>query len=99
MNIDTAEELCKNIGVVKKFNENKEVFGNIELEIETPGKTLFEIISDRGEFSCYVIKKRFLRNSRVPVGNITEKGRNISFDSLESAIDYLKNNIEIIEKG
>lgn len=99
MNIDTAEEICKDIGVIKRFNENKEVFGNIELEIETPGKTLFEIISDRGEFSCYVLKKRFLCNSRVPVGKITEKERNISFDSLESAIDYLKNNIEIIEKG
>ena len=59
MNIDTAEENCKDIGVIKRFNENKEVFGNIELEIETPGKTLFEIISDRGEFSCYVLKRGF----------------------------------------
>lgn len=74
MNIDTAEEICKDIGVIKRFNENKEVFGNIELEIETPGKTLFEIISDRGEFSCYVLKRGFCVTAGFLSGTLPKMG-------------------------
>lgn len=99
MDIKFVEKLCKDLGVIKKFRLNHELFGNIEMEIETPRKTSLNIISDRGIFSCYVMKKSFLHNKPVPIERITNCSQNVSFSSLDAAIDYLKKHIEIIDKN
>lgn len=95
-----VEKKCKDLGVIKKYTVDRSFFGNIELEIETPHKVLLYVRSDRGEFSCYVIKRRFLYGKKfVSIADILKCDRNISFGSLESAIDYLKSNLEIIENA
>lgn len=48
MDINSLEKLCRDIGKIKKINKNNDVFGNIEVKIETPRKTLLNIVSDRG---------------------------------------------------
>ena len=99
MDMNSVENLCKDLGRIKKFRENHASFGNMELEIEMPRKTSLSIISDRGEFSCYVVKKIFLCNKLIPLKSIMRSDKDISFNSLKSIVDYLKINLEIIEKG
>ena len=69
MDINSLEKLCRNIGKIKKINKNNDVFGNIEVKIETPRKTLLNIVSDREEFSCYVVKKKFIFGRLLPLEN------------------------------
>lgn len=99
MDIELIKKLCKGLGVIKKFSKNYEFFGNVELEIETPHKTVLSIISDRGIFSCYVVKKTILHNRLVPVDRIIKCNKNATFNSLEATIDYLKNHLEKIEEN
>ena len=98
MEINSLEKLCRNIGKIKKINKNNDVFGNIEVKIETPRKTLLNIVSDREEFSCYVVKKKFFFDRLIPLENSVGDKKERRFSSLESLVDYLKNNIETIEK-
>ena len=62
MDIKYVEKLCESLGIVKKFRKNYEFFGNIELEIETPRKTLLNIISDRGVFSFCIMTKKYSKS-------------------------------------
>lgn len=96
-NIKCIEELCKGLGEVKGYRVNHDFFGNIELEIETPHKTTLKIISDRGVFSCYVVKRAFLHNQSVPMDRIIDCNKDNAFDSLEEAIDYLKEHLDMVE--
>lgn len=89
MDIKYVKKLCESIGIVKKFRKNYEFFGNIELEIETPRKTLINIISDRGIFSCCINKKH--SKKWMPIERIINDDKNITFCTLEDAIDFLKN--------
>lgn len=96
MDLDTVKKICKGLGNVQKFNENSSFFGNIELEIRTPNNTELYIVSDRGEFLCYVKKKRSLQKL-VSLSDVINNTSRIQFNSLKSVIDYLKSNIHIIE--
>lgn len=99
MDIKYVRELCKSFGIVKNFRKNDAFFGNIELEIETPRKTRLSIISDRGLFSCYVMRKGLLLSKRKPFDKEANGENKNEFSSLEEAIDYLKRNLDIIEKN
>lgn len=99
MDADIIEKLCKSLGKVIKFKEDNEFFGNIELVIETPRKTRFCIISDRGEISCYVIKRLPWGDKYVPIENIMKTNQKKNYNSIETAIVYLKNNLVIFEKS
>lgn len=95
MNEEQVSQLCKGLGKVVKYNENSEVFGNTELVLMISDKTEIYIISDRGIFSCYVMKKRFLRKRLVPIGNNKNDFKGNCFNSLSEAIQYLTTNINI----
>lgn len=91
------EELCKGLGEVKRYRVNHDFFGNIELEIETPHKTTLKIISDRGVFSCYVVKRAFLHDQPIPIDRMIDCTKDNAFSSLEEAIDYLKEHLDLVE--
>lgn len=97
MNLDSVKKLCVELGEVRKWNENAKVFGNLELEIQTPRKTVLNIIADRGEFLCYIKKKTIFREKWIPLDQIIKGTNNMHFESLESIIEYLKTHIREIE--
>ena len=95
MDIDYVIRLCEGIGVVKKFEQDRTFFGNIELEIETPCKQTLCIISDRGMFSCYHIKTKILGERRY-IKPIINNNTDIEIYKLEDAIDLLKEYVNTI---
>ena len=94
MDIKYVEKLCKSLGIIKKFIKNDEFFGNIELEIETPRKTILNIISDRGIFSCYIMTQKTFKKL-MPIERIINDNKNITFFTLEDTIDFLKKHFDV----
>ena len=99
MDIEFVRKLCSDLGIIKKFRQNNEFFGNIELEIETTNKTILSIISDRDIYSCFVVKKVLLHNRMIPVDRIIKSNTTTPLISLEDSINYLKEHIELIERN
>lgn len=96
MDINYVKDLCKSVGLVKDFKKNTAVFGNMELEIETPRHTTLRVVSDRGIFSCFVIKKGFLNRILADETKVN-LSENVTFHTLEATIEYLKENLPAIE--
>lgn len=93
MNLGEVKLICKDLGNVKKFSQNTELFGNIDLELITLGKISLHISSDRGEFLCYVKKGMHL----IPIENIINSDESTTFASLSEVVNYLKDNLGLIE--
>lgn len=93
MNLSEVKLICKDLGNVKKFSQNTELFGNIDLELITFEKISLYISSDRGEFLCYVKKGIHL----IPIDNIIDSDGSITFTSLLEVVNYLKDNLRLIE--
>ncbi|MBQ8184211.1 MAG: hypothetical protein IJ036_00325 [Lachnospiraceae bacterium] len=98
MDLKTVKELCMGLGEVETFKENPEFFGNMELMIRTPKQTGLCIVSDRGEFLCYVQKELLFAKKQISLSQILEAEDSVCFASLEEAINYLKAHIQVIEK-
>ena len=98
MDINAVKQLCIGLGQIQRFNKNSSCFGNIELEICTPNKTTIYITSDRGEFLCYVKRKKHFTHHLTPLNNILNVATKMTFFSLAEIISFLKSNILEIEK-
>jgi len=96
MNLEYVNMLCKDLGIIQKFDVNENIFGNIELEIITPKGNEINILSDRGEFSYY-LKKNSPFRPLTSINKMVGEEKVSSFRSLEEVVDYLKSNIETIE--
>ncbi len=93
MNLNDVKLIFKDLGNIKKFSQNTEFFGNIDLELITFGKVQLYISSDRGEFLCYVKKGSHL----IPIDRIIHSDGVTTFASLLEVVNYLKDNLRLIE--
>lgn len=97
MTENEIKSLCQSIGKVNKCIVNNRCFGNIELDIITANGTRLRIFSDRGEYSCFIVKTGALMEKTIPINKVVGTPNPIIFNSLYEAILYLKNNLSKIE--
>lgn len=92
MDFEKVSKMCKKLGRVSIFNENVDCFGNMVLEITTSRKMKLLIVSDRGEYSCYVQRKHFLRSHTTLIHYINGAENASPETMLEQMIEYLQTN-------
>ena len=97
MNVDQVQLVCKKIGKVISYKEDKAFFGNIELKLVTSGNKNLYIVSDRGEYSCYLIEDSFFFAKQIPISKVIDGVlQDQIFSSFKLMIDYLESNIAVI---
>ena len=97
MNIDYVKRLFEPIARVCEYNVSKRFFGNVELDIVTYHNKKIKIVSDRGEFFCYIFEKAGLTKKYLPIDRVIGINNGDAFSSLDSVVEFLKNNIDKID--
>ena len=97
MHFDQVQLICKKIGKVISYKEDKAFFGNIDLKLVTSGNKILYIVSDRGEFSCYLIEDCLFFEKQIPISKVIDGVvQEQIFSSFNLMIDYLESNIAVI---